>query len=110
MDFLKHLQNIKGSISTVIQANQLGTADAVKSAMPNTKSDEIILVLYGDVPLVSARSLQELIDQAAGEFYVRLIRTALIFQRRKPKLISMAAPLSIDAATATVGKNRSTTG
>ena len=67
---LKHLQNIKGSISTVIQVNQLGTADAVKSAMPNTKSDETILVLYGDVPLVSARSLQELIDQAAGGFSI----------------------------------------
>ena len=26
------------------------------------------------------------LDQAAGEFYVRLIRTALIFQRRRPKL------------------------
>lgn len=31
-------------------------------------------------------SVRKELDQAAGEFYVRLIRTALIFQRRRPKL------------------------
>ena len=30
-------------------------------------------------------SVRKELDQAAGEFYVRLIRTALVFQRRKPK-------------------------
>ena len=67
---LRHLQGIEGNISTAIQANQLGTADAVKSAMNNTTSDETILVLYGDVPLVSEKSLQELIDKSENGFSI----------------------------------------
>ena len=67
---LRHLQGIEGNISTAIQANQLGTADAVKSAMHNTTSDETILVLYGDVPLVSEKSLQELIDKSENGFSI----------------------------------------
>ena len=67
---LRHLQDIEGNISTVIQANQLGTADAVKSAMHNTTSDETILVLYGDVPLVSEKSLQGLIDKSENGFSI----------------------------------------
>ena len=67
---LCHLQDIEGNISTVIQANQLGTADAVKSALHNTTSDETILVLYGDVPLVSEKSLQELIDKSENGFSI----------------------------------------
>ena len=67
---LRHLQGIEGNISTAIQANQLGTADAVKSAMHETTSDETILVLYGDVPLVSEKSLQELIDKSENGFSI----------------------------------------
>ena len=67
---LRHLQGIEGNISTAIQANQLGTADAVKSAMKNTTSDETILVLYGDVPLVSEKSLQELINKSENGFSI----------------------------------------
>ena len=67
---LRHLQDIEGNISTAIQTNQLGTADAVKSAMNNTTSDETILVLYGDVPLVSEKSLQELIDKSENGFSI----------------------------------------
>ena len=67
---LRHLQDIEGNISTVIQEDQLGTADAVKSALHNTTSDETILVLYGDVPLVSEKSLQELIDKSENGFSI----------------------------------------
>ena len=67
---LRHLQDIEGNISTVIQEDQLGTADAVKSALHNTTSDEIILILYGDVPLVSEKSLQELIDKSENGFSI----------------------------------------
>ena len=67
---LRHLQGIEGNISTAIQADQLGTADAVKSALHNTTSDETILVLYGDVPLVSEKSLQELIDKSENGFSI----------------------------------------
>ncbi len=49
--------------TVAIQHQQLGTGDAVKSAMTslgNFKGD--ILVLYGDVPLVSKKTLNEFIN------------------------------------------------
>ena len=67
---LEHMQTMDGNIASVIQANQLGTADAVKSAMSQTQSGEKILVLYGDVPLVSKESLEALIEQSSAGFSI----------------------------------------
>jgi len=59
----------KGSeLSFVSQDNQLGTGHAVQQAMPNIPARSVedrVLVLYGDVPLVSKDTLQELIDTSA---------------------------------------------
>ena len=67
---LEHMQTMDGNIASVIQANQLGTADAVKSAMSQTQGGEKILVLYGDVPLVSKESLEALIEQSSAGFSI----------------------------------------
>ena len=67
---LEHMQTMDGNIASVIQAEQLGTADAVKSAMSQTQSGEKILVLYGDVPLVSKESLEALIEQSSAGFSI----------------------------------------
>jgi len=46
----------------VIQAEQKGTADAVKSALPFLPNDtRAVLVLYGDVPLLKTRVLLDLL-------------------------------------------------
>jgi bifunctional UDP-N-acetylglucosamine pyrophosphorylase/glucosamine-1-phosphate N-acetyltransferase len=50
----------------VLQAEQLGTAHAVMQAMPRVGADTDVLVLYGDVPLISAATLQRLLE-AAGD-------------------------------------------
>jgi bifunctional UDP-N-acetylglucosamine pyrophosphorylase/glucosamine-1-phosphate N-acetyltransferase len=63
---LEHMKTMDGNTTSVIQAEQLGTADAVKSAMSQTQSGEKILVLYGDVPLVSKESLEALIEQSSA--------------------------------------------
>ena len=47
-----------------LQAEQLGTGHAVMQAMPNVADDELVLVLYGDVPLVRAATLSQLIATA----------------------------------------------
>src|SRR5215203_2640521 len=47
-----------------LQAEQLGTGHAVMQAMPNVADDELVLVLYGDVPLIRAETLRELIAAA----------------------------------------------
>lgn len=44
------------------QAEQLGTAHAVQQAMPGIPDEAIVLVLYGDVPLIRAATLQPAIE------------------------------------------------
>jgi bifunctional UDP-N-acetylglucosamine pyrophosphorylase/glucosamine-1-phosphate N-acetyltransferase len=52
----------------VLQSQQLGTGHAVLQALPSIPDDHQVLVLLGDVPLVSARTLQRLVnDSADGE-------------------------------------------
>lgn len=49
------------------QAQQLGTGHAVMQALPLLDDAHPTLVLYGDVPLTSAATLQALLDAAGGE-------------------------------------------
>ena len=49
----------------VQQAEQLGTGHAVQQAMPETPDANQVLVLYGDVPLLTVATLQRLIGATA---------------------------------------------
>jgi len=51
-------------VSWVLQAEQLGTGHAVTQAIPAISDDDLVLVLYGDVPLIRAETLRQLIAQA----------------------------------------------
>ncbi len=53
-----------GIRSWVLQAEQLGTGHALMQAMPQVPDDHLVLVLYGDVPLIRAETLQRLIALA----------------------------------------------
>lgn len=44
------------------QAQQLGTGHAVQQAMPDVPDGAQVLVLYGDVPLITAHTLHRLLD------------------------------------------------
>ena len=48
----------------VLQADQLGTGHAVQQAMPQVPDDHLVLVLYGDVPLLRVATLRELVALA----------------------------------------------
>ncbi len=50
------------------QAEQLGTGHALEQAMPHLDGVDQVLVLYGDVPLITHATLAELIAEAAGGF------------------------------------------
>ena len=50
----------------VEQAEQLGTGHAVQQALPSMAEMDRVLVLYGDVPLTSAETLQALLRAAEG--------------------------------------------
>jgi bifunctional UDP-N-acetylglucosamine pyrophosphorylase/glucosamine-1-phosphate N-acetyltransferase len=49
------------------QEPQLGTGHAVMQALPQLRDDVPTLVLYGDVPLTNAASLQRLLDMAGSD-------------------------------------------
>lgn len=51
-------------VSWVLQAEQLGTGHAVLQAMPKVPEDRMVLVLYGDVPLIRRSTLEELLKLA----------------------------------------------
>ena len=53
------------NVNWVEQTEQLGTGHALKTALPHLPATGQTLVLYGDVPLIDARTLTEL-TQAAG--------------------------------------------
>ena len=48
-------------LNWIKQSEQLGTGHAMQIAQPHFKADEKILMVYGDVPLLSAETLQRLI-------------------------------------------------
>jgi bifunctional UDP-N-acetylglucosamine pyrophosphorylase/glucosamine-1-phosphate N-acetyltransferase len=49
----------------VLQAEQLGTGHAVAQALPSIPDDHLVLVLYGDVPLVREATLKQLVAEAS---------------------------------------------
>jgi bifunctional UDP-N-acetylglucosamine pyrophosphorylase/glucosamine-1-phosphate N-acetyltransferase len=56
---------LKGEkVSWALQAQQLGTGHAVMQALPLLKDDSLVLVLYGDVPLIRRETLEELVKLA----------------------------------------------
>jgi len=50
-----------------LQAEQHGTGHAVIQAMPDTPDANRVLILYGDVPLLTPATLHRLLDAAADE-------------------------------------------
>jgi bifunctional UDP-N-acetylglucosamine pyrophosphorylase/glucosamine-1-phosphate N-acetyltransferase len=57
------LEAVGDLASFVVQAKQRGTGDAVESARGRLEnSDSLILLLYGDMPLVRTETLRKLID------------------------------------------------
>jgi bifunctional UDP-N-acetylglucosamine pyrophosphorylase/glucosamine-1-phosphate N-acetyltransferase len=53
-------------VQWALQAEQHGTGHAVQQAMPGVPDDHLVVVLYGDVPLVQAATLERLVDAAQG--------------------------------------------
>ena len=52
------------NVKWVLQAEQLGTGHAVLQAMPELPKDRMVLVLYGDVPLIRHSTIESLVALA----------------------------------------------
>ena len=63
-------------VNWILQAEQNGTGHAVDIAMSHVSDESTIIVLYGDVPLISKESLNALL-QACGEQSVALMTAFL---------------------------------
>ena len=63
-------------IHWVLQAPQLGTGHAVSQAMPTVPDENTVLVMYGDVPLISKQALEPLY-QLAGQGMAALLTAEL---------------------------------
>mgnify|MGYP005623665697 FL=1 len=59
---LKESENYNFNISSCEQPEPKGTGDAVKCGIAEVKDASKVLVLYGDVPLIKEKTLQELAD------------------------------------------------
>ena len=62
-------QSVKGAIKEskvnwVLQDKQLGTGHAVQQAAPLLNDDSTCLILYGDVPLIQSKTIEELLIKA----------------------------------------------
>ncbi len=65
------------SLNWVEQAQQLGTGHAVAQALPGIPDEAVVLILYGDVPMVSPDSLRALCDAAReGELAILTVEMA----------------------------------
>jgi bifunctional UDP-N-acetylglucosamine pyrophosphorylase/glucosamine-1-phosphate N-acetyltransferase len=64
----------QADLSWTLQAEQLGTGHAVGQALRNVPDDARVLVLYGDVPLTRAETLQRLVQ---GESNLAMLATRL---------------------------------
>lgn len=54
-------------IGWVEQSEQLGTAHAVLQAIPNCADDQRVIILYGDVPLISEATLTNLLNNVPND-------------------------------------------
>lgn len=54
-------------LNWVEQTEQLGTGHAVQQVLPGCKGADVVLVLYGDVPLIHSSTLQSLLAASNGE-------------------------------------------
>ncbi|MFW2421645.1 MAG: bifunctional UDP-N-acetylglucosamine diphosphorylase/glucosamine-1-phosphate N-acetyltransferase GlmU [Porticoccaceae bacterium] len=54
------------SVNFARQQQQRGTADAVATALDQLREESVVLVLYGDVPLIEADTLHRLVAQVSS--------------------------------------------
>ena len=54
-------------VEWVLQDEQLGTAHAVQQASPHIDDNHVVLILYGDVPLIKSQTLNTLISGVTAD-------------------------------------------
>ena len=61
-EVVNYARNVRSDLSVVIQQNQRGTGDAARAALPEVNEDGVVLVVFGDTPLVRAETLKDMVE------------------------------------------------
>ena len=56
---------INADLNWVVQDKQIGTADAVKIALPNIPDEDHVLILYGDTPLIDETLISQFLSEGS---------------------------------------------
>ena len=56
---------INADLNWIVQDKQIGTADAVKIALPNIPDEDHVLVLYGDTPLIDETLISQFLSEGS---------------------------------------------
>ena len=93
-------------VQWVEQAEQKGTGHAVAQALPSLADDATVLVMYGDVPLVRADTLEQLVAAAGDGLLAALSRHLRLRGLSRPqvaarleRLLRLEEPEHIGAIT-----------
>jgi bifunctional UDP-N-acetylglucosamine pyrophosphorylase / glucosamine-1-phosphate N-acetyltransferase len=70
--------SLPASVEVAIQEQPLGTADALKAALPHVDAAETVIVLNGDVPLISAETIASLAKEHEHQHAAATMATTLL--------------------------------
>jgi bifunctional UDP-N-acetylglucosamine pyrophosphorylase/glucosamine-1-phosphate N-acetyltransferase len=74
--------SLDADVEVVVQAQARGTGDAVNAATPLIEPADTVIVLYGDVPLISARTLSALAEHHERQGAAATMLTAVLDDAR----------------------------
>jgi len=74
----KHLERIAGHAVAVVQEEQLGSGHATRVALEHVERDGPVLILNGDVPLLTTQTLRQLVEAHVAEQSVMTVLTARV--------------------------------
>jgi bifunctional UDP-N-acetylglucosamine pyrophosphorylase/glucosamine-1-phosphate N-acetyltransferase len=69
---------LAGGVELAVQDRPLGTADAVRAGVGQIDPDSMVIVLAGDVPLITARTINELADTHSESGAAATIATVVL--------------------------------
>jgi bifunctional UDP-N-acetylglucosamine pyrophosphorylase/glucosamine-1-phosphate N-acetyltransferase len=92
---------LNGSVSLAVQAEPLGTADAVRAAMDEFAGAGTVVVVNGDAPLVTSESLRALVAAHEGSGAAATIATVVLEDPRGYGRVVRAADGTVERVVET---------
>jgi bifunctional UDP-N-acetylglucosamine pyrophosphorylase/glucosamine-1-phosphate N-acetyltransferase len=72
---------IKEDVNWVLQAEQNGTGSAIKIALPSIKKDKKVIILYGDTPLISIKTLTKMMGEDKFSLLTNIVKNPFGYGR-----------------------------